>query len=409
MGRIRERYWRAQSYLSTIRNLIRPCNRAFARHVAGDYLRYISNRVQPIQGETRKRAQAAVSWILRAQDATPDDGVSLGYFPCDANPSNGWRPSYPETTGYIIPSLLQYSECFKDSDVRERALRMAMWEIKVQMPSGAVQGGPICPPEQQAPAVFNTGMVLHGFIAAYRATAAPEFLEAGRRAADFLVADLGDDGHFQTHGQFVSEHRYKTYNCLCAWPLFHIGEDLGDARYQETAVKVVEAVLGQQQANGWFSNNCFTNSDSPITHTIGYTLQGILEVGGVAGREDFIESAKRGVDPLLQRISPRGFLRGSFYADWSPGLHSSCLTGNAQLAVVCYRLHELTGDSKYAIAANRLLNNLKALQVLDSDNPEINGAIPGSFPLMGSYMTAGYPDWATKYFLDALLFQDPLQ
>ena len=99
-------------------------------------------------------------------------------------------------------------------------------------------------------------------------------------------------------------------------------------------------------------------------------------------------------------------MRGSFYADWNPGLYSSCLTGNAQLAVVCYRLHELTGDSKYAIAANRLLNCLKALQVLDSDNPEINGAIPGSFPLMGSYMTTGYPNWATKYFLDALLFQD---
>jgi len=33
------------------------------------------------------------------------------------------------------------------------------------------------------------------------------------------------------------------------------------------------------------------------------------------------------------------------------------------------------------------------------------GAVAGSFPLFGGYMRAGYPNWATKYFLDALLLQ----
>jgi len=28
---------------------------------------------------------------------------------------------------------------------------------------------------------------------------------------------------------------------------------------------------------------------------------------------------------------------------------------------------------------------------------------------MGSYMRAGYPNWATKYFLDALLLQQRLE
>lgn len=388
--------------------LLRPSNRKFARRVASDYWRFLTNAVHPIEGETRERARAAVNWLLRAQEATPDDGVSLGYFPCDPDQTNGWRPSYPETTGYIIPSLLEFSDRFKDCNVRRRALRMAVWETEIQMPSGAVQGGPVCPPEEQTPAVFNTGMVLHGYTAAYRATKAAEFLEAGRRAADFLVADLGQDGHFQTHGAFVTQHRYKTYNCLCAWPLYRFGEDVGDARYQQAAIGVVEAAVRQQQANGWFDNNCFTNSETPITHTIGYTLQGILELGLLAGREDFVASVQRGTAPLLAQISPEGFLRGSFFLDWRPNLYSSCLTGNAQLAVICYRLHEHTGDNKYKTAADRLVNYLKALQDVGVDNPAINGAIPGSFPLMGGYMTAGYPNWATKYFLDALMFQDRL-
>ncbi len=404
--RIKERYWTVQSYLTLTTHLLRRSNRTFARHVAEDYWRYLSGAVHPIPGETRERAQAAVGWLLRAQDATPDDGVSLGYFPCNPGQRDGWLFSYPETTGYIIPSLLEFAERFKEPEVRQRALQMAIWETKIQMTSGAVQGGPLCGSDQQSPAVFNTGMVLHGYTAAYRVTKASEFLEAGRRAADFLLADLGDDGHFQTHGTFVVGHRIKTYNCLCAWPLYRFGEDVRDERYQEAAVKAVEAALGQQQANGWFSNNCLTNPKAPILHTIAYTLQGILEVGLLAGRENFVASVRRGTDPLLQQITPEGFLRGSFFENWRPNIYSSCLTGNAQLAVICYRLYKHTGDSKYEIAGNRLLNYLKALQVLDSDTPEINGAIPGSFPLSGCYMTAGYPNWATKYFLDALLLED---
>ena len=410
LDRVRKRYWSARSYLLLARQLLRYSNRGFVAHLAADYRKYLCNRVGPVEGQTRTRAEAAVRWLMKAQDSTPDDGVSLGYFPCDeTGTADGWRPSYPETTGYIIPSLLEYAARFNTALVRERALRMAVWETTIQMPSGAVQGGPVCSPEEQEPAAFNTGMVLHGYSAAYRATNTGKFLEFGRRAADFLVKDLTEDGHFQTHGKFVSQHRYKTYNCLCAWPLYAFGQDTCQETYRRVAVKIIEATIKQQYANGWFPNNCFTNSDAPISHTICYTLQGILEVGALAGREDFVTAAQRGTDPLLRNISPEGFLRGSFRMDWSPGLWSSCLTGNAQIAVICYRLYEQTGDSKYKTAADLLVNYLKALQVLDSDNPNINGAIAGSFPLLGGYMRAGYPNWATKYFLDALLLQNRFQ
>jgi uncharacterized protein YyaL (SSP411 family) len=249
-------------------------------------------------------------------------------------------------------------------------------------------------------------MVLHGYTAAFEATKADEFLEFGQRAADFLLNDLTEDGHFRTHGKFVRHQKYKTYNCLCAWPLYVFGQSNGEKKYCKAAVRIIEAAIEQQHWTGWFPNNCFTNSAAPISHTICYTLQGILEVGLLAGREDFIASAERGTNPLLQRISDLGFLHGSFFADWTPASRYACLTGNAQLAIICYRLYDKTGDAKYKTASDLLVNYLKALQVLESDNPGINGALPGSFPILGSYMTAGYPNWATKYFLDALLLQD---
>jgi hypothetical protein len=76
--------------------------------------------------------------------------------------------------------------------------------------------------------------------------------------------------------------------------------------------------------------------------------------------------------------------------------------------VVCYWLHERMGNFRYRVAADGIVNLLSALHVLDSTDPSLNGAIPRAFALNGSYMTAGYPNWATKHFPDGLLLPDRL-
>jgi hypothetical protein len=403
----RETYWDFAHAAGNAVRLGRPSVRAFRHRVVRELGWYASGGPAPIRGEARARARAAAEWLFRAQDATPDDGVSQGYFPCDPGPA--WRPSYPETTGYIITSLLAFAERYGHDEARARALRMARWEIAVQMPSGAVQGGMLRPGTPQVAAVFNTGMVLDGWASVYQATGEREVLEAGERAAQFLLADMDELGHFRSHGAFVVQHRIKTYNCLCAWALYRHGENRSDTRYQDAAVRNVEAAIEQQLPQGWLRDNCLTRPEAPLSHTIGYALQGILEVGVLARRKDFVEAVERGLQPVLARVSPRGFLHGRFYSDWEPACFSSCLTGSAQLAVVCYRLFQVTGSLSYRTAADRILNYLKPLQALATADPGMNGALGGSFPLFGSYMSAGYPNWATKYLLDALMLQDTLQ
>src|SRR5204863_3119204 len=139
------------------------------------------------------RLAAAVAWVLRAQQATPDAGVSLGYFPMDI-PSR-WGLSYPETTGYLITSLLSYARHYHREDVRKAALAMADWEIEVQMSNGAAQGGPVMPRHEQTAAAFNTGMVLDGWCSAYEATRDQRYLDAGSAAARFLVGDMDEAGY----------------------------------------------------------------------------------------------------------------------------------------------------------------------------------------------------------------------
>src|SRR5437870_3264653 len=174
----RQRYWALRRHVDRLLALRGPATRPFARVLVQDWLRFTLRKTRPVRGQVQERADAAAAWLLRAQAATPDDGVSLGYFPSNPDATGGWLDSYPETTGYIVPTLLAFADRFRREDVRECALRMARWEIDVQMPSGAVQGGTVCASERQVPAVFNTGMVLQGYSAAYRTTGDARSLKA---------------------------------------------------------------------------------------------------------------------------------------------------------------------------------------------------------------------------------------
>lgn len=401
-------FWKARSLAVEISRLFRRENRRFLGRVIQEQMLHLFGSVRPIEGAASERAHAAMAWLLRAQQATEDDGVSFGFFPCSTE-LDGWKPSYPETTGYIITSLLAYADRYDDESVRAAALRMAYWEVAVQMDSGAVQGGPVCRRDRQTPAAFNTGMVLDGWCSAYEATRDTRILDAARRAANFLVGDLDDQGYFRTNGAFVPAGEIKTYSCLCAWAIYRFGELTGEARYRDEAIRCIEAALRQQRSNGWIAHNCLTRSEAPLTHTIGYALQGILEVGIAAARPDFIGAVRAAFDRIRERIRPTGYLPGRFYDDWEPAQLSSCLTGSAQLAIVGYRLYDRFNDEVYRRAADRLLNFLKALQTLDPRDAAIHGALAGSFPLLGAYMRAGYPNWATKYLLDALMIQDRIE
>jgi hypothetical protein len=402
----RKTYWAASAFMTELSHTRKHGSAPFRRHVVGDLTAFVGSTVRPIEDQAVERARAAVAWLLRAQQAGGDGGVSYGYFP-GIGPPWGWKRSYPETTGYIMTSLLAFARRFPSEAIVAAVFRMARWEADIQMASGAVQGGPVCAAEQQTAAAFNTGMVLDGWCSVLEQfPQQTEFYEPARRAADWLVGDVNEGGYFRTNGAFVSSDSLKTYTCLCAWAMYRFGKLANSSsRYQDTAIRVIEAAIAQQRSNGWFANNCLTNPKAPLTHTIGYTLQGVLEVGVLSGRRDFVEAARRSIESLKTLPSKHGYLPGRLDSLWRAETMSSCLTGSAQIAIVAYRLYQLLGDEQYRRFGDRLLNYIKPLQVLQSEDDGIVGALPGSFPILGSYMRGGYPNWATKYLLDALLLQ----
>src|SRR5262245_38609739 len=102
-----------------------------------------------------------LNWLARAQDnsVTNDGGVARHF-----SLVSGWGPSYPESTGYIIPTLIAAGRAGLVGNHRnllDRARRMLDWLVGIQMPNGAFQGGTV----QSSPVVpvtFNTGQILLG-------------------------------------------------------------------------------------------------------------------------------------------------------------------------------------------------------------------------------------------------------
>ena len=80
--------------------------------------------------------EALLGWLARAQDAVSGGGVS-GYYTF----ASGWSAAYPETTGYVITTLLEASRRLKKDEWATRARQMIEWEITVQLPDGSWQSG----------------------------------------------------------------------------------------------------------------------------------------------------------------------------------------------------------------------------------------------------------------------------
>lgn len=343
---------------------------------------------------------AAAEWLSRAQEATGSGGVSAHY---DAT-KRKWVGAYPETTGYIIPTFFRYAKRSGDAAYRERAIRMAEWESDIQLPGGGVRAGTM-DAVQVAPTIFNTGQVLFGWLAAWQQTRQERFRDSLIHAADWLVAAQDEDGAWRRFASPFATHTLNAYNTRVAFGLAKAGKALGEHKYIDAGVRNVEWALTQMHPNGWLENNDLEDNSRPLTHTIAYATRGILEVGLITSIGVFVDAATRIARAVAQSQRDDGALPGRLDAEWQPAASWSCLTGNAQMAVVWQRLAHEAGDCSLLSATEKANRFNMAVQDLSAPDPGIRGGIPGSYPRGGGYMTHRYPNWAAKFFMDALMLQ----
>ncbi len=316
--------------------------------------------------------------------------------------ASGWSRPYPETTGYLIPTLLELGPRLPELGLRERAFGLGEWLLSIQNDDGAWNAG-LHPPRGAArSSVFNTCQVLEGLVALHRASGQGRWLEAAHRGASWAVELQGSDGLW-SHCDYDSGGT-PSYYTQALWPLLEVWKETGDARIRANVEAALAAILERRRERGSFAAWGFGGRERAFTHTIAYTLRGILECSRILDAWDDIGvQAVPALERLLRKTElSRGRLPGELDGNWRATRRFVCLTGNAQTATNLLLWEQREKDLRIVNAAAKLVDVVCASQRLRNSLTGRRGAVAGSQPVWGRYMALRYPNWAAKFHCDAL-------
>jgi malonyl-CoA O-methyltransferase len=254
----------------------------------------------------------------------------------------GFPDAYPEVSGYLVPTLLDYGE-------RALAFRVLDWLLAVQRSDGGYTSA------YGKPFVFDTAQVLRGLLAARGHEA------AARRAASFLFTALeAGDGPFPRQYDGEIPENVLLYALP---PLAAAGEAFGEKRWVEAA---------HHAADTYVSGSALDEGE--LTHFLAYALEGLIDLGRA-------EAARPVLEALQHQQSEDGGVRGRGGVEWV------CSPGLAQLALCWLK----TGRRD---PARRAIGWLRAHQGR-------TGGLLGSYGPGASYFANEEIAWSVKFFLDA--------
>jgi malonyl-CoA O-methyltransferase len=267
---------------------------------------------------------------------------------------SGHSRGYPEVTGYLIPTLLDYGET-------DLATDLTRWLLDIQRPDGSFPD-----PDQGRSYVFDTGQVLRGLLAAARLV--PEAEAAARRAADYLCTQMIDGGAGGFPAVYSGKWWVETAQLYVLPPLVEAAEKLGRPDYRQSAERCLEYYL---------RHPAFLRIGD-LTHFLAYQVEALIDLG----RTDLAQGV---LDQLRARQRSNGAVRGAGGRLWV------CIPGLAQLAVCWYKLGQWE-------PADRALDWVERHQRPD-------GGFRGSSGLGASYKQDVEVSWGPKYYLDAHLLR----
>lgn len=336
---------------------------------------------------------AAISWLERAHDHAQRGGVSYGY-----SLRGGWLPPYRETSGYILTTFYRAADALQRPSLAERAEQVARWLVSVQNADGSFAN----PKYGSDGIVFDTGQDLFGLVTAWERTQDPVFLQAAQRAGAWLVKVADEFGIWTRYEHKNTPH---VYNTRTAWALLRLNQVDPQPQWVRVARTNLDWAVACQRPSGFFDHNAFEDGDAPYTHNISYATCGLQESGWLLDDARYLVAARRCSDAALAHQRADGFVPGQIDPEGVPSARYSCLTGQCQLAIVWAKQFTLTGEAQLQTAALKSLQFVMSHQRTQDGNPGVRGGIAGSYPVYGRYAPLSYPNWASKFFVDAALMQ----
>lgn len=355
----------------------------------------MTNQSSPNLKNVHIAANLAVGWLLHNQSRSIDGGFATYDF------ADGWTSSYPETTGYIVETLLMWKDLRTENHILKSARRALDWLVSIQKPSGGWAGGYVH--EMKPEIVFNTGQIIRGLLQGHLHFHDPVYLDSARKAADWLVKIQSPEGFWGRHVHLDTVRVYDTY---VASPLYQLGSLVQNPMYKNAALRNAYWVaMNKIKANGWLidADNTLKYNDKPILHTIAYTMDGLIDIAFFSN-DIFLQKAGLATASAIgKKLQDESILRGRYSSDWR-GHGSICNTGVAQIAIIFAKLHIYTGEEYWRSLHNVLINYLLCQQIRTTNDPDLLGALTGSSPIWGRYEPFRLPNWGVKYLVDALMY-----
>ncbi len=299
--------------------------------------------------EWQMRTDAALAWLRRSIAVHGGQGSAHSY-----SPLFGWAKAYPETTGYLIPTLLDYAELKKNEGLRQDAASCAQWLCAIQLPTGAFPGLLV---GHTQPSVFNTAQILFGLTRMFEETGEEKYLLAIERATFWLCSLLETDGSWR-QAAYVPGF-VPSYYTRAVWGVLRANQVLQSQEIDTVMRRALHFYAGRFLPDGMVRDWGFWPDKAAFTHTMAYTIEGFLESALLLNEPDMLDKTISSAEIFWSVVEKKGRTAGRYDTNWRGDYLFRCLTGNAQWSIIFQRLFVLKQEERYRSAARFLLNEIQ--------------------------------------------------
>jgi len=370
---------------------------------------------------------SSINWLTKTGIYNNDESNKMAYGGFNAYYDER-RKRYPfvytEITAYAIQLFLYLFRKFRDKFYLERAKRSADWLLNVAKSGGKnirVRGsflmGYDLLKKRMIPKAysFDNGICLSALLNIYGETENQRYYQSAREVGSWLINVMQkSDGSFKPlydtqRGSYPTNPKNwfeapGSFHSKIALGLLKLWEVTENSKYLDSARKLCCWTLTQQKVNGQYSSNI--SSDETNTHAHCYTIEGLLHAFGKLGNDDFLKSAIRAAEWLINAQCSDGGLYQVYKNNWHNRIR---LTYAASQAIrVWILLYELTGERKFYDAAIRSLHFVLGMQ---SENRRDANAYGGFHDFTKRFVvemkSSTISAWTTIFTIQALLmFED---
>ena len=269
--------------------------------------------------------------------------------------TNNTQASYPEVSGYFIPTLLNWGE-------RELAIKYKNWLISSQNADGSWND-----PSGEAPYIFDTGQILKGLMAL--SDYFPELKENIIKGCDWILSNQVASGRIITPNAYTAvltggRSVPEGINLYTLEPIRNAGIKWGIKKYTEAVEKAVNYYLADKNLTDF----------NTLSHFHAYIIEALADLGQTQKAKEAMENVA-----ILQK--PNGSVPAYNDVNWV------CSTGLFQYAIIWYKLGITEKGDKAFEYAVKLQNK--------------TGGFYGSYGQSAAYFQKKEISWAVKYFMDA--------